>query len=151
PARNGVSVRRDRAEPGHDRVTVFGRARDQTDGVCTKRIEVQISAVADPLPMPWLRTRAAARLRPTRMIPPDSCRVRLEEEVAGRREGDSTTRVAGVDGLAPAMHRSADGLTRRRRVDACRARSVARGGRAPAGVDLAGQRPIALLGADRQR
>ena len=135
-------------EPGHDAVARAVPGGQQAHDVGMDRRVVQDAAVADPLPVPGLRTRAPARLGPTGMVPAEPPRLFGEERIPGRAERHRTGPFAEVGGLPPTVHRGPLRLAGRRRDDRRRARAVAGCGPGLPNRDLVGERPIALLHAE---
>ena len=103
------------------------------------------ATVADPLPVPRLRTRAAAGKGEGGMVPAEAAGPGVEEVVAGRPEGNGPADVGEVGRFAPPVHGRALHRPGRCRHRVGGTRAVARRGRALAGCHLPGERPVALL------
>src|SRR5205823_10393986 len=76
------------AQPGHRRVAPAVLTRQQRDDVGPDRRGMASATVADPLPVPRLRTRAAAGKGEGGMVPAEAAGPGVEEVVAGRPEGN---------------------------------------------------------------
>ena len=127
PRSTKLPCARDAAETVDDRVALVVGARQQRDRVAAHVPSAEVAAVADPLPVPRLRARAAARLRERRMVPSERARDPLHERVAGARERQRLPGIGEIGRLAPTVVRVADGRAGRRRADRRDTRGVVAG------------------------